>query len=389
MNVKKKHNLVIYKNDKPKYNKKRIVIASICILIVAVALGRSVDKFSPSNVIDTLSGWMCSIGFGNGYPTPIIGSCVKENNFSLMNDNISFVSDSSFVILTDSAKIITNRQHSFGNPVLKTGGNRAIIYNLGGRDFRIDSLSNLIYKSSLDQNIVAGAISKAGTYAVITESKKYLSELIVFSSNNEEIYRYYFANYYINNVEINEKGDFVAVSGLSSDNGVMKSIIYTFELNGDEPKDFFEFENNMIFSLHFIGGRNILSIGDNMTSYLKGSKRKDYNYDSKRLITFDIDKKEGVALVFSEDEDLINCQIVVLNKEGTVKSEISTDSKIKSVAYKYNKIMTLEGDKIKVYSLSGKLKKQDEARMDARKVKITAGNRAYILGVSEIRKVRI
>lgn len=380
----KKHNLVIYKNDRPKYNRKKVIIAFLCILGIII-----IGQCFPNNIIDTMNGYVCSIGFGSGYPTPIVGNCIKENNFSLIMDNASFVSDSSFVVLNDSAKIITKRQHSFGTPILKTNGNRALIYNLGGRDFRIDSIPNLLYKSNLEQNIIAGAISKSGTYALIMESKKYLSELIVFSSKHEEIYRYYFADYYINNIDINDKGDLVAVSGMSSNDGIIKSIIYTFELNNDEPKDIFEYSDNMIFSLHFISNRNILSIGDSVASYIRGSKSKDYNYDGKKLITFDIDKKEGVSLVFSEDEDLINCQIVVLNKEAMVKSDIKTDLKIKSIAYKYNKVVTIEGDMIKVYALSGKLKKQEDARMDARKIKIASGNRAYILGVSEIRRVRI
>ena len=102
------------------------------------------------------------------------------------------------LIFEEEMCIRDSRQHSFSTPVLKIGGSRALIYNLGGNSFQIESRSKTILKKDgLSHNILAGDISQSGEFAIVTESEGYFSELTVYDKNTQAIdsedyrYRYY------------------------------------------------------------------------------------------------------------------------------------------------------------------------------------------------------
>lgn len=45
---------------------------------------------------------------------------------------------------------------------------------------------------SCENEIISGAVSENGVYGLITESKDYLSEMIIFDKSGKEKYKYYF-----------------------------------------------------------------------------------------------------------------------------------------------------------------------------------------------------
>ena len=84
-----------------------------------------------------------------GYPVDITGHRVSNGNFNVVDDYISMVSDTSFVVMNKKGKKLVNKQHSISEPILKTAGNRAILYSVGGNDAQIENKTDTLYKINL------------------------------------------------------------------------------------------------------------------------------------------------------------------------------------------------------------------------------------------------
>lgn len=368
---------------------KLVIILMFSIFVILFWTNR--HNLSPGNVVNWVSDKILGIGIGPGYPVHIVGNAINDNNFQIIEDNAVMVSDTAFVALNKSAKELSNRQHSFRKPILKVNGAKALIYDLDGKNIQIESRSLTIYKSEMPNNIIAGDICENGSYIIATESKGYLAQITVYSSDNSEKYKYYFSGCYITDVALTANGNFAAVSGICADNGILNSVLYEFDFRSDKPKCSFEFNDNLLTYVQYASNGNIIAIGDNSTSILNVSKNQktDYNYNGKKLTAFEVKADRGILLSLAYTPDGRNCNIVNISKNGKVELEMETELKVHSVSFNNDIISLLCENKIYDYSHSGKLKEEIAIGNDTKEIRLLSSNNAYILGTSEIKFMKL
>lgn len=362
------------------------------------------DNLSPERVSAWVQDSLLGMGAGSGYPTPIVGSEVLASNFQLMDKDLAVVSDTSFVSLNRTAKELANRQHSFGNPVLKVAGGNALIYNQGGSTLQVETRSQTVLKrdqeNTLEQRILAADISDDGIYAVLTEASGYLSEMTVYPKTiaadkpDEYLYRYWFSDYYMDAIALNAQGSQAAVGGLNANNGQMESALYLFDFSSGtletKPADFL-FPDMVILDIRFLSNGNIAVVCDQQLSIVNPAtnQKVDYSYNQRTLSCFSINKGSGVTLALSKSNDGRACDVVYVDSSGAVKTEVSTPYKVISVAQNGDTLALLSNGYIYRYSIAGEPISENEAGLDARKVLLPTADEAYILGINQIRSISL
>lgn len=378
------------------------VAAILLVCVVGMLCFVYRDYLSPERVSGWVQDTLLGMGSGSGYPTPIVGSEVLASNFQLMDKDLAVVSDTSFVSLNRTAKELANRQHSFGNPVLKVAGGNALIYNQGGSTLQVETRSQTVLKrdkeNTLEQRILAADISDDGIYAVLTEASGYFSEMTVYPKTiasdkpDEYLYRYWFSDYYMNAIALNAQGRQAAVGGLNANNGQMESALYLFDFSSGtletKPADFL-FPDMVILDMSFLSNGNIAVVCDQQLSIINPATKEkvDYPYNQRTLSCFSINKGSGVTLALSKSNDGRACDVVYVDTSGAVKTEVSTPYKVISVAQNGDTLALLSGGYVYLYSTAGEPISENEAGLDARKVLLPTADEAYILGISEIRSI--
>lgn len=362
------------------------------------------DNLSPERVSAWVQDSLLGMGAGPGYPTPIVGSEVEASNFQLMDKDLAVVSDTSFVSLNRTAKELANRQHSFGNPVLKVAGGNALIYNQGGSTLQVETRSRTVLKrdqeNTLEQRILAADISDDGIYAVLTEASGYLSEMTVYPKEiavdkpDEYLYRYWFSDYYMNAIALDAHGSRAAVGGLNANNGQLESALYLFDFSSGtletKPADFL-FPDMLILDIRFLSNGNIAVVCDQQLSIINPAtmEKVDYSYNQRTLSCFSVNKESGVILALSKSNDGRACDVAYIDSSGAIKTEMSTPYKVVSVAQNGNTLALLSDGSVYRYSAAGEPISENEAGLDARKVLLPTADEAYILGISEIRSISL
>lgn len=382
----------------PKPLFKVFLILLACGLAVFLWFNRA--NLAPDRVGDWIQESLMGMGVGPGFPAPMVGSDVAKDNFQLMDQDAVLVSDTSFVMLNKTAKELANRQHSFSTPVLKVAGSRALVYNLGGNAFQIESRSkNILKQAELGDNILAGDLSESGVFAIATESKGYFSKLTIYAKNSQGtdpedyLYRYSFSDYYITSVALNHAGTSVAAVGVSANEGALRSALYLFDdFNSPDPKESpdFIFDDNLILATRYLDNGNIAVVGDREAYIIvpKTGEKIVYSYRQRTLANFEI-TGESLILALSKSNDGRACDIVLLDHDGKLSSEFSTGHKVLSVSYRNGMVALLDSGTIYGYSEGGEETGRWDAGGDARKILLYAKNSAYVLGVSEVRQVAL
>lgn len=367
----------------------RIVL--ILLLCVAGTLGwMNRDNLAPANVVEWAQARVVGMGVGDGFPHSIAGTSVQPQNFLSEDKNVCFVSDTSLTVLNSTAKELVSRQHSFSNPVLKMNGGRMLLYNLGGRGCQLESMNRTIQKISLNQNLIAGALARQGGYALITEADGYRGELTAYTADGREQSHYWFSDYYPTAAALSPDGSMAAVTGVNTENGVIQSALYLLDLsNSKAQKPLAVYDGNMLFDICWNGDTAVTAFGDQAAVLVDaGSRSKiECSYGGKQLTAYcasaDLTVLGLSSYAGSEDSGL-----VILNRSGEKILSPSLQGTVRSVSIFGSAAAALCGSKIYFYTSSpaGAAGSRD-AGDDAKAVALRDETSAYVLGVSEIRKV--
>lgn len=366
--------------EKPKLDKKKIFVA----VIVIVALVLSVVLFYNVGNSSSCNGIVSSTGFVE----KINGSNVSAGNFRSYADGLCYVSDTGFVYLDGKGEEVYRSQLGYGEPVLKTCGDAAIVYDLGAKGFSVFSPSKNICTEQNDEKIYLADITSEYVYALVTETNGYNAKLTVYSADNAKLYSYSFSEYYITSLALNSKGDRVAVCGISAKNGTEVSAVYVLSTSEKEPVSKLEISSDIILDCEFLNDGSVCAIGSDAAYIANGSKFSKLNtksYGGMNLSAYDMNTDTGLLMLsLSRSGDGRNCSIEIINSSADTEKTIETDLKITTISSYKDRIAVCDTGNIYFYKTSGELVADTEIPTDIVKVRLYSLNGAYLLGLDEI-----
>lgn len=364
------------------------VLAILLATVLALLIWFGMD--SSSGIGQWFTGITVGNGQGDGYPTSIVGSTVSRGNFMTVNKQVVMVSDTALTVLNNSARQVTNRQHSFQNPVLKAANSKYLIYHLGGSGFKIESNSGTVYSGNTDHNIIAGDIAQNGRYALITEVQGYPSALSVYLADHSLQYRYQFSEYYMTDISLNHDGTGAAVLGITAKEGSLVSAVYIFNFSNPEPVAVLTYDEVLMEKVVYLNNGTVAAIGDTVTSMINGKTgaKVDYNYQSRKMTNYAVDNNR-VALALTPYDNGSAGKVVILDSNAAEKSVIESAGNINAVALYGDTAAILSGTQVTGYSASGGAAFGTvNAGSNAREIALADEATVYILGVSQVRQTR-
>ncbi len=375
-------------------NRKSIVMCAVIILILSlsVLIFANRDRLSFSSIKNFVEYGVMNMESDEQFPVGTNGDIITNGNFSRIDRNLVFVSDTKFAALNNYGRTIFESSQAFSSPVLAQASDSdlSLVYNLGGKGFSTYTLDSLVYTGEAEDNIIVADISKSGTYALVTEKDGYLSKLFVYSNENKQIFAYSFADYYITSVSLDSKGESAVLTGLSAHDGTQYSAVYLLDFNKEEPVVFEEFEDNILYFSDHLTNNYVCVIGDT-AAYTLNSITKSINtvsYEGKSLTAFDVDTDTNTfTLSLSRSGDGRKCDILVFSTSGSLRETIETELKVTALSTYKNRIGLLSSGNVYLYSKDGNFISETNAGLDPHSLVLYSTTDAYILGVSEIRRI--
>ena len=364
------------------------VILILILSVLAVLGWMNRDNLAPASVLEWAQDRVVGMGVGDGYPHSIAGTNVLPRDFLSADGNLYAASDTALTVLNPTAKELASRQHSFGSPVLKLGGGRALLYNLGGTGCRVEGLSRTVSKFSAGGNIVAGSLSRQGGYALLTEADGYLGELTTYTEDGREQFHYWFSDYYPTAVALNADATKAAVTAVTAKDGAVASAVYLLDLNSSKTQQpLAVYDGNLLFDIAWDGDSAVTAFGDQAVELIDADSRSkaEYSYGGMQITAY-CSAADRTVLGLSSYEGSSASSFVVLNRSGGQLLSEQLEGEIRSVSVFGGATAALCGSKAYLYPTAGAAVSRD-AGSDAKALALRNESSAYLLGVSEIRMV--
>ena len=377
-----------------KFYKKNIILSAVIILVlfVAVLSFANRDRLTFTNIKNWVEYGVFNKNSEEQFPIATNGDIINQGNFTRIDSNLVYASDTKFTTLNSFGRTIYSYNQSFSSPVMTKANDcdLTIVFDLGGKEFSINNLDSTVYSGEAEDNIIGADISKSGVYALVTTKDGYMSKLYVYSKEHKQIYAYSFADFYITGVSIDSKGKTAVLSGMSAHDGSQLSCVYLLDFTKEEPLFFEEVQENVLYYVEHLDNTHVCIIGEN-ASYTLSTRMKSlktFSYDGKTLTTFDVNMDtDTFALSLSRSGDGRKCDIYLFNTKGVLKNTVSTELMITSLSTYKNRIAALGTDTVYLYTKEGTLLSEKVAGLDPHAVVLYSTTDAYILGVSEIRRL--
>ena len=331
--------------------KKRYTFLILCTIFSILFLYFNQNLFYSNNYIYLFEGIFASffkeknkeIGLDNIIP----------RNFIRFGSDIASISNSEFLILSQNLQEKLKINHDFNFPIVKCSKYKALIFDSLGTKYTITTKTKVLENGNLDKKIISAEISERDNIVFITESDKYCCEMKVRDLKGNDKFHYCFAKMHVINISINDIGDKVAVYGMKSENGEIKSVIQIFDIKSEFPIFTKEFDD-IFFSVDFFDNKNLMVIGDHLTMCIKnfGEKINELRYPKKQLCLYSFDKDSGAAISFSPSNDERNQYVLVIDKNCRQLFKLETGKKLKSIFLKNKILSCLSENQVSIFKNS-------------------------------------
>lgn len=364
---------------------KKIKTCAVALAVVVVVV-MLFQLILPAGLFQTVSNITAVIGTGS-YPIAVSGS--QTLSVVPMGNYYLHLTDTHFSAYSSAGKILFSEAHGYEKPVLLTSKGKSLLYNQGGKQFSVYTLNGVQYDSETKNEIICGAISDSGNFAIATYSESYASQVTVYNKRYKQIYEWYSAEDTINNVAISSSGRKIAVSTFNSSSGVFNSKINVINFKSATPEHTVTYENKIIYGLKSCNKSNFSVIKSNGVDTVKWSNYKSENYTDDYTISFFRNNSSVNIGVFSRERDKTDNKIVIFTKRGKVKNSVNYNGAINDIQVRGSNIYCINDSSVNVLDFDGNVKFSAEYGFGGKGISVISANVVAVITNNEILRIKL
>ncbi len=369
-------------------NKKIIISIVVAILLVAGVLififrkdiSKAYKKLLGTNTqIVVNSGTLMEGNFPISIPNDDI-----DYQFGKIGNNFIMLSDTHLYIYSSKGELKDTRQHDYSNSVLRTSNKRALIYESGGKNFKVENSRSTVYTKELKSNIIFARINEKGYVAVITTAEMYSCELTIYNERGEEIYNRGCVDRIQDLCFTTDNNGCVVATVDALGGQIVSKVMYLSFSNQDETWTTEPIET-LCLDIQLTNDNNIFLFGDTKCAYydMQGNQLGGYSYKND-LISGYVD--DGKSAMIFENEERRKTTMLLIQDYKTTPIEIVVDNDIKKIYIEDNLIYVLRNNSLETYNFSGTLLATSEVS-DVYKNFIKIGNEMFLISYDCINKI--
>ena len=315
------------KRQKETRRKKTAWIVIAVVVVVLIALRISEIDFSSFNKSHTDSNGRFSISSGYDASVYPISLDSSENAVcSALSDDAAVLTSGSFQVLNPSDDEVKNEAvHKYSNPILETNGAYALVYDQGGKKFRLETNSKNIYEGTAENNIICATVSSGGIVAVATLSDSAKCSIIVYSKSLEKTASYDVSLGYVAEMSVDSSGNYVAFSCFNSENAQLVTKVCILKVKDNTILEEFDLTYPTLYDLSFSGadlycvsqeGVSVIADRKKLVNVFENSKGviNSYCYNESGYLTVcrtDYENSDSVSVCVIKPNGKVSCSFAI------------------------------------------------------------------------------
>ena len=244
------------------------------------------------------------------YPTD------DRQSITLFRQGVAVAGNKNVTLFTATGRQTVSQITSFANPVATASDKYLLVYDFGGKKYELYNSYTRIFSGESEEPILGASISDSGAYALITQSKRYVSVVHLYS-NRFTLLGEYRKTGYVMDVSINERGNLLAILTSRSLGGFWTTELELFKPGEESPRANATLGDAIGLACSFTSGGKlaVLTEGAVLSLNEAGTIEAKYSLDGREIALFDIGA-QGVTVSLASESVSQKNTLIVFDKNG-------------------------------------------------------------------------
>jgi hypothetical protein len=357
-----------------------LVVAIVLVIVFRDNIMNAYRRFSTSDSdIIVNSGELAD---GN-FPISITNDDI-DYQFGSMGKYFVMLSDTHMYIYSQDGTLKDTRQHDYTSSILKCASNRALVYESGGKNFKVESPRSTVYSKTMDNSIVFARINDNGYVAVITTAEMYACELTIYNEYGDEVYHRGCVDRIEDLCFTNDNNGCVLATVSALEGQIVTNVMY---LNFSDQDDTWTTDplETLCLDIQMTEDGNIFLFGDTKCAYydMQGNQLGGYSYKNELISGACSDGK--CAILFENEERRKTTMLLIKDVDAT-PIEIVVDNNVKEIYVEDSMVYVLKNDSLETYDFDGNLLATSEVS-DVYKDFIKISDEIFLISYNSIDKI--
>jgi hypothetical protein len=326
------------------------------LLLIAVMAGTLVflDSRAPGGLVEWTKDYVATLGGGNGFPVEVQGGEIKSAK--TVGGDVFVLTESVAACYSQNGKKVYSRLHNQQNPSFSVSRTRLLVYDRGGRKYRIENREKTLAEADTEFAIFSAAVSESGSYAVAFDVHRSACEVVFYDRHNAKLFIYSLAENMTSGLALSKDGKTAAIAAVGVKDGDYQSLVYIMDIERQVCVKTVEFPGSLIFAVRFNEKGNLTALADNVISVFTPSGGDKHDYRFQGELAWKEQGGENTAAIV-RDIGLAQSKAVVISGEGAVLCEQKVSMETRSVAAGSDSLFCLAGSVLTEYDFHGAVKK--------------------------------
>ncbi len=239
-----------------------------------------------------------------------------EQSFALYRNGLAVAGNNAVTVFTSTGRQTVSQSIRYKNPVALGSGKYLLVYELGGTQYSLYNSYTQIYEGKSDFPLYGAAISKEGTYALVSRSEQYTSVVSLYSSRFSLLNRYN-KNGYVMDVALNEKGTQLAMLTSSVKDGLFETSLTLYEPRKNDEGISTSLGSCVALSCEFSANGSIQALCEDRICFVSGDGTLvgEYFFEGRQIVSAELGL-HGAAICLKSSALSMENTVVVFDKSG-------------------------------------------------------------------------
>ncbi|MEG2455186.1 MAG: DUF5711 family protein, partial [Oscillospiraceae bacterium] len=318
-----------------------------------------------------------------------------SSSFADLGGDLLCASTSGFRLYSPSGNAYLEETLSLSNPVLRTSGNAAVVYDAGGTQLRVYRDREAVFSLTPEDGVILSAsLSSDQWLSVITRATGFKGVVTIYNNKFERVMAFRVSSSYLLGAMISPDHKSVAVLTAGQNGHTFESTLVTYSMSATEAEVATELKPQASLSLgncvpldlrwqnrtlQVLTEYGLLSCPDSLNSPAR------YDWTDRHLKGFSLDGDDFSAVLLGKYRAGSQAQLVTLDAGGAPIATLDTDHQVLSLSAAGRYLAVLTADRLDIYTKDLTLYASLEGTQSARKVVMRPDGTALLVGSESVR----
>ena len=308
-----------------------------------------------------------------------------SGQFTVLEGSIVSVSRSRLQVQNEKGELLVNESLAFSHAAVVDNGRRAVVYDVGGREFYVLSDKGILWQKENEGELLAVSVNEKNQVTVTGNLTGYKAGVCVYDEQGSPVFEFDSSQRFCVAAAASDDGRYLGILTMGREDSGFASYLVVYRMNGQEPIATRELAGGFAYDLYWMGDC-FCAVSEDGLSYVKpdGTCVAVYDYASDYLRRA-APGSGYMAVLLSRYRSGSQCGVSIVSDDGELLAERELEGEVLSLSAAGRYIAVLYGDSLVIYNKDLECEATLEDISEARAVVMHADGSAVLIGAESAR----